>query len=107
MGDEQQRARELVERLLERLAALEVEVVGRLVEDQHVGARLDEDASDSRRRSPPESTVERLLGLLAGEQEAPEQRPRLARGQPGERAGRPRARCARCPPTSSSACWDR
>ena len=49
VGDQQQRARERLQRRLERLAALEVEVVGRLVEDQHVGARVDED----RQRQPP------------------------------------------------------
>ena len=40
-------------------------------------------ASDSRRRSPPRQPVERLLGLLAAEEEAPEQRARLVRRQPG------------------------
>ena len=38
VGDEQQRALEGLQRVLERLARLEVEVVGRLVEDQDVGA---------------------------------------------------------------------
>ena len=49
VGDEQQRAREGLQRRLERLAALEVEVVRRLVEDEHVGARLDEHGE----REPP------------------------------------------------------
>ena len=45
-----------LQRVLERLAALEVEVVGRLVEDQDVGvASATRIASDSRRRSPPQS----------------------------------------------------
>ena len=39
VGDQQQRAGERLQRGLERLAALEVEVVRRLVEDQHVRAR--------------------------------------------------------------------
>ena len=67
---EQQRAREALQRRLERLAALEVEVVGRLVEDEHVGAGVHED----RQRQPPAlaagQPVERLLGRLAAEQEA-------------------------------------
>jgi hypothetical protein len=54
-------------------------VVRRLVEDQHVGARVDEHGD----RQPPAlaagQAVERLLGLLAAEQEAPQQRPRLVR----------------------------
>src|SRR3954451_25233720 len=81
--DEQQRALERAQRILERLARLEVEVVRRLVEDEHVRARGDED----RERHPPPlaaaQPVERLLGLLAGEQEAPEQRARLVGRQPG------------------------
>src|SRR5215207_4438975 len=40
--DEQDRALERLERRLQRLAALEVEVVGRLVEDEDVRARLHE-----------------------------------------------------------------
>ena len=56
VGDEQDRARERLERRLERLAALEVEVVRRLVEHEQVRARGDDAASDSRRRSPPDST---------------------------------------------------
>src|SRR5690606_19582083 len=40
--DEQHRALERPQRVLERLAALEVEVVGRLVEDQHVRPAGDE-----------------------------------------------------------------
>ena len=72
----------LLERGLERLAALEVEVVRRLVEDQDVGARVDED----RQRQPPplaaREPLDRLLGRLAGEQELAEQRARLVRRQP-------------------------
>ena len=57
MRDEQQRARERLERRLERLARLEVEVVRRLVEDEEVRARRDDDREREPRRSPPESTV--------------------------------------------------
>ena len=44
-------------------------------------------ASDSRRRSPPERPVDRLLGRLAGEQELAEQRARLGRRQPRRALG--------------------
>src|SRR6185436_18911400 len=43
VGDEDHRPLEGEQRVLERLAALDVEVVGRLVEDQDVGAGGDED----------------------------------------------------------------
>ena len=70
MRNEQQRALEGQQRVLERLAALQVEVVRRLVEDQDVRAGGDED----RQRQTPALTaaeaVERLLGLLAAEQKA-------------------------------------
>ena len=49
MGDEQHRPRERLERGLERLAALEVEVVRRLVEHEEVRAARD----DEREREPP------------------------------------------------------
>ena len=105
MGDEQQRAGECTQGVLERLAALEVEVVGRLVEDQDVGAAADED----RQREPAPLAAgepgERLLGLLAAEQEAPEQRPRLVRRQPGRALRRLEHGAAAAP--SSSACWER
>ena len=85
-----------LQRLLERLAALEVEVVGRLVEDQDVGPGMDED----RQRQPPalaaREPVERLLGVLAGEQEAPEQRPRLGRASARWPAAWPPAPSAPC-----------
>ena len=83
MGDQDDRALEGGERVLERLAALDVEVVGRLVEDQHVGARGDQD----RQREPPllaaGDVVERLLGVGAGEEEAAEQVARLLAAEPG------------------------
>src|SRR4051794_21661473 len=81
--DEQDRALEAVQRVLERLARLEVEVVRRLVQDQDVRARRDDD----RQRQPPAlataQPVERLLGVLAREQEPPEQRARLVGRQAG------------------------
>ena len=80
---EQQRAGKALERVLERLAALEVEVVGGLVEDQQVGVRLDEDRE---REAPPLSSAQlghRLLHLLTREEEAAEQCACLARGEPG------------------------
>ena len=70
---------EPAQRVLERLARVDVQVVRGLVEDQHVRARRHQD----RERQPPalaaRQPVERLLGLLAAEQEAAEQGARLVR----------------------------
>ena len=85
VGDEQDRPLEGAQRVLERLAALDVEVVGGLVEDQHVGARMHEDRQRQAPALAAGEPLQRLLGLLAGEQEAPEQRARLA----GVQSGRP------------------
>ena len=83
VGDEDDRALEGEKRVLERLAALDVEVVGRLVEDQHVGARGDED----RQREPPllaaGDVAQRLLRVGAGEEEAAEQVAGLLPAEPG------------------------
>ena len=87
VGDEQQRAREGLQRVLERLAGLEVEVVRRLVEDQHVGAGLDEDGQRQAPALAAAEPVERLVDLLAAEQEAPEQRARLVGRQAGALRG--------------------
>ena len=107
VGDEQQRAAELVQRLLERLAALEVEVVGRLVEDQDVGAGLDED----RQRQPPALAsgehLERLLGVLAGEQEPARAAPRALFGVSLVRWVVASSTVRAVPAESSSACWER
>ena len=88
MGDQQHRAVERAQRRLERLAALEVEVVGGLVEHEHVGARLHEHGQ----REPPALAArersDRLLGVLAREQEAAEQRARRALRQAGGLLGR-------------------
>ena len=77
VGDEQDRTLELGQRVLERLAALDVEMVGGLVEDEDVGAGGDED----RQREPPLLAAgdvgELLLDLGAGEEEAAEQGARL------------------------------
>ena len=74
MRYEQDRAGEGFERCLERLAALEVEVVRRLVEHEEVRAGGDDDRE---REPPPLATrdrYDRLLVLVpAGEEKAPEQ----------------------------------
>ena len=70
------------QRVLERLAALDVEVVRRLVEDQHVRARVHEDRERQPLALAAGEADDRLLGVLAGEQEAAEQRARLVRRQP-------------------------
>ena len=81
VGDQQQRALEVLQRVLQRLAALQVQVVGGLVEDQDVGAAVHQ----NRQRQPlalaTAQPVQRLLGVLAGEQELPQQRPRVVRRQ--------------------------
>ena len=88
-----------LERRLERLAALEVEMVRRLVEDEQVRARGD----DEREREPaPLAAREHrdllLVGLPAREQEAPEEVLRLRPRQPASprprRRGSSRARAA-------------
>ena len=83
MGDQDHRALELGQRVLERLAALDVEVVGGLVEDQDVGAGGDQD----RQREPPLLAAgdvgELLLDVGAGEEEAAEQAARLLAGEAG------------------------
>ena len=83
MGDQQQRTLELLEGVLERLAALDVQVVGGLVQDQHVCPGVHEDGQRQAAALAPGEAIERLLGLLAAEQEAAEQRPGVCRGQLG------------------------
>ena len=105
VGHQQHGAVEGAQRVLERLAGVDVEVVGRLVEDQHVGAGLDE---HGQRQPPP-------LAARRG--------PRAASRPPRRRTGtgpaasapcpgvRPVARCAASSAVpvepSSSACWER
>ena len=105
VGDQQQRALEGLQRVLERLAALDVEVVGRLVEDQDVGAGVHEDRQREPLALAAAEPVDRLLGLLAAEQELAQQRPRLVRRQPGRAlAGLDhRARPAACRPCAGRA----
>ena len=84
MGDEQDRAGKRLERGLERLAALEVEMVRRLVEDEKVRSRGD----DQRERQPTAFAARELVDALlvlvpAGEEEAAEQRLRLRPLQAG------------------------
>src|SRR5207244_2238778 len=83
VGDEQHGPRERLERGLQRLAALEVEVVRRLVEDEEVRAGGD----DERERQPTALAARQrghgLLVLLpAREEKAAEQRLRLRPLQP-------------------------
>ena len=86
VGDEQDRAGKRLERRLERLAALEVEMVRRLVEHEQVRARGDDDGE---RQPPPLAAREHrhlLLVLgIAGEEEPAEQLLRLRAGEAGHR----------------------
>ena len=88
VGDEEDRPRERLERGLERLARLDVEMVRRLVEDEEVDAGRDQQRECE---PPPLSTGERghgpLVRLPAGEEEPPEQRLRARARQP-RRGGR-------------------
>src|SRR4051812_34447805 len=83
VADQQQRAGESLQRVLERLARLEVQMVRGLVEDQDVGVAGDEDRQREPAAFAAAQPVERLLGLLAAEQEAPEQAPGLVGRQAG------------------------
>ena len=94
MRDEQHRAGERLERRLERLAALEVEVVRRLVEHEQVRARGDDERE--RETSPLAAREHRdllLVRLPAGEEEPAEEvlrlrprEPRLGDGHVEDRA---------------------
>ena len=78
MGDEQHRPRERPQSVLERLAALQVEVVRRLVEDEEVGAARDDVCE---REPAPLAARERhdrlLVRLPAREEEPAEERLRI------------------------------
>src|SRR3712207_2226466 len=75
MGDEEERARERLERRLERLAALEVEVVRRLVEHEEVRTGRDDDRECEAPALAARQHLDRLLVLRpTGEQELAEQR---------------------------------
>ena len=86
--DEQQGAGEGLECRLERLAGLEVEVVRRLVEDEEVRARGDDDGEREPPPLPAREHRDRLLLLrVAGEEELAEQVLGLRPGEPGHRDG--------------------
>ena len=77
MGDRDDGADERVERLLERLGRREVEVVGRLVEQQQVAAGQLEQQDLQAGLLAARQRLERLLGA-AVEPVAPQRRHRLA-----------------------------
>ena len=107
VGDEQQRAGERLQRVLERLARLEVEVVGRLVEDQDVGvATATRIASDSRRRSPPLSPSSGFSASSPLNRKRPSSERAWLGVSPVRLTAPPRATVRAPPPSSSSACWD-
>ena len=96
MRDEQDRARERLERRLERLAGLDVEVVRRLVEHEEVRPRGDEQRE---RQSPSLPAGERghgpLVRLPPGEEEPPEERLGARPREPGRGGCRIEHRAAR------------
>ena len=87
MRNEQQGSVERLQRGLQRLAALDVEVVGRLVEDEEVRARGDEKREG---QPPPLPSREHadgfLLRVVAGEEEASQQLLGIGARKPGRRA---------------------
>ena len=104
MGDQQDGALEGEQGVLERLAALQVEMVGGLVEDQDVGARGDEDRQRETPLLAAGDVVEPLVDVLAAEQEVAEQVAGLLAGQ----AGAALAASMTVPvPAAVSACWER
>ena len=92
VGDQQQRALEALERGLERLAALEVEVVGRLVEDQDVGAGV-------RRGSPATAAAARRPRARRPASRPPRRRTGTGRAARAPRSARARSRAG---PASST-----
>ena len=103
--DEEHRTRERLERGLERFATLQIEVVRRLVEDEEVRARRDE----QREREPSALASGKrghgaLVRVPSGEEEAAEQRL-------GLRPGRPVAAAAQSSTEpwagSSCVCWEK
>jgi len=98
VGDEDDRSLELGEGVLQRLSALDVEVVGGLVEDQDVGPRGDQDRQRETALLAAGDVAQLLLGVGAGEEEAAEQHPRLLAAEAGlalrrvEHGARPRRR---------------
>ena len=70
MGDEHERARELEQALLQDLEGGDVEVVGRLVEEQHVGRLEHQPRHEHARPLPAGEPSHRRLQLLGAEEEA-------------------------------------
>ena len=85
MGDEEERAGVPSQRVLERLAALDVEVVRRLVQDQQVRARRDQDREAKALGLAAGEGSDRLHRVVAREQEAPQERPGLGLREAGSR----------------------
>ena len=79
MRDQQDRALEGVECLLECLACLDVEMVGRLVEHQQVGASRDHPRQQQSSSLTTREDLNLLLDLRARKEEAAEQRAAIGR----------------------------
>ena len=103
VGDQQHRAREAGERVLERLAALEVEVVGGLVEDQQVGVGAGQQREREALRLAAGESREALADVVAARtgsgragpgSSPPRARSRAGRGRARSPRRRRRARCA-------------
>ena len=74
MTDQHDRAGELVDRLDEHLAALDVEVVGRLVEDQQGRCRMGDERQVQPRPLAAREIGDRHKGLLLAKAKAAEPR---------------------------------
>jgi hypothetical protein len=71
VGDEEDGAGVVLQRLFEQLEGLDVEVVGRLVEHEDVRGREKSRARSSRFRSPPESMRTGELARRGGKRKSP------------------------------------
>ena len=71
MGDQHDRARELEQALLEHLERRDVEIVGRLVEDEQVGGLEHEPRDEDARLLAAREAADRHGELLGAEEEAP------------------------------------
>ena len=78
MGDDDDRARRVAQERLERLARRDVEVVGRLVEQQQVGGLEAQQRQLQARPLAAGQLLDRLEDVLAAEQEARQVRARRA-----------------------------
>ena len=110
VGDEHDRRVELDERLLEPLQRLDVEMVGGLVQQQHVRARGERAGQRGARQLPAGERVQRAVEVLA--RRSPARAPSPSRGRATDSRRAPpaapaRARSARaaphrvCPPPSA------